>query len=149
MNKLVALISVIVIASMIALGGCGKASASSDINRELGTKDLKIKPIKITREKAVSDRKVILKVEVAVKNKSKAAQGIGAGNFSLKDPNHTNYRMYGMKEDSLGHTIAPGQEMNGNIYFEIPVDLEEGWMSYTPEPGHDKAAEWLIVFPKD
>lgn len=40
-------------------------------------------------------------------------------------------------------------KMKGNIYFEIPVDLEEGWMSYTPEPGHDKTAEWLIVFPKD
>ncbi|KGL37360.1 hypothetical protein BMT55_16510 [Listeria newyorkensis] len=149
MNKLVALISIIVITSMIALGGCGKASAASDINKEFGTKTLKIKPTKITREKTVSDHKVILKVEVTVKNKSKEAQGIGAGIFSLKNPNHTDYEMHGMKEDVLGHTIAPGQEMKGNIYFEIPVDLEEGWMSYTPEPGHDKTAEWLIVFPKD
>ncbi|WP_430535631.1 hypothetical protein [Listeria rocourtiae] len=51
----------------------------------------------------------------------------GAGNFSLKNPNHTKYLMYGIKEDVLEYAIAPRQEMKGNIYFEISVDLEEFW----------------------
>ncbi|MBC1315145.1 DUF4352 domain-containing protein [Listeria booriae] len=149
MKKMVALITVVIITSMIALGGCSTASEAAAKHKAYETKTIKIKPTKVTREKTDSDHKVLLKVEVTVKNKSKEQQSIGLGNFRLKDPSHKQNLMYGMKEDSLGHTMAPGQELKGNIYFEIPVDLEEGWMSYIPEPGHDKAAEWLIVFPKD
>ncbi|MBC2170636.1 DUF4352 domain-containing protein [Listeria booriae] len=129
------------------LAGCGNTE-SSDLNKALGTKAITVTPTKVTREKAASDRKVILKVQVKVKNNSKNSMGIGSGNFQLKDDNGKAYDIYGMKSDNLGQEVMPGESIKGNIYFEIPADLEKGWMNYSVYLDQEPAAEWLLVFPK-
>ncbi|MBC1212070.1 DUF4352 domain-containing protein [Listeria booriae] len=131
-----------------ALAGCGTKQDDTDLNKALGNKEITVTPTKVTREKATSDRKAILKVVVQVKNNSKKAIGIGAGNFNLKDDDGKNYDNYGLKADSLGQELEAGKTVTGNIYYEIPADLEKGWMDYAASLGQEPAAEWLLAFPK-
>lgn len=131
----------------VSLTGCGN-NTNSDLNKALGTKAITITPTKVTREKAVSDRKAILQVQVKVKNNTKKAVGIGAGNFQLKDDDGHAYEMYGMKSDSLGQEVKPGDTVKGNIYFEVPASLTKGWMNYAVSLGQEPVAEWLLVFPE-
>ncbi|MBC2390338.1 DUF4352 domain-containing protein [Listeria booriae] len=142
---LMAILATLLITTTLA--GCGN-SESSDLNKSFGTKAITITPTDVTREKAASDRKIILRVKVKVKNHSKKAMGIGAGNFQLKDDNGKTYDIYGMKSNSLGQEIMPGESIKGNVYFEVPADLERGWVDYSVFLNEEPAAEWLLTFPK-
>ncbi|EUJ18727.1 hypothetical protein PGRAN_15367 [Listeria grandensis FSL F6-0971] len=144
MKKIIKIILVALLMS-IALTGCNKEE--SDLNKALGTKEMTVTPTKITREKAASDRKSIVKVEVKVENNTTKAIGIGAGNFTLKDEDNKVYEIYGMKADSLGQEVKAKEETTGYIYFEIPASLEKAWMSYTFQLGQEPVAEWLLPFP--
>ncbi|WP_171002403.1 DUF4352 domain-containing protein [Listeria newyorkensis] len=144
MKKILTAISVAVLLTLI-LAACGKED--TDLNKALGSEEMTVTPAKITREKAATDRKTILKITVKVKNNSKTEIGIGAGNFRIKDDNRKVYDSYGMKEDSLGQVVAPGETITGNIYFETPAILEKGWLEYDVSMDREPAAEWLLAFP--
>ncbi|MBC2178379.1 DUF4352 domain-containing protein [Listeria booriae] len=145
MKKKITLLCTTILLS-ISLVACSK-SEETDLNQALGSKEITVTPTQITREKTASNRKNILKVEVKVKNNTAKSVGIGAGNFTLKDDNDRNYEIYGMKEDSLGQEVEANQTINGNIYFEIPKELEKGWLSYTFQINQEPSAEWLLAFP--
>lgn len=144
MKKILTAISVAVLLTL-TLAACGKED--TDINKALGSEEMTVTPTKITREKAATDRKTILKITVKVKNNAKTEIGIGAGNFRIKDDNRKVYDSYGMKEDSLGQVVAPGETITGNIYFETPAILEKGWLEYDVSMDREPAAEWLLAFP--
>ncbi|AQY51822.1 lipoprotein [Listeria weihenstephanensis FSL R9-0317] len=139
------LVTLLIVTTLV---GCNGKKEDTDLNKALGNKEVTVTPTKVTREKATSDRKEILKVVVKVKNNAKKPMGIGAGNFTLKDDNGKNYEMYGLKTDSLGQELAAGGTVSGNVYFEIPADLEKGWMDYAVSIGQEPAAEWLLSFPE-
>ncbi|MBC1797588.1 DUF4352 domain-containing protein [Listeria booriae] len=144
MKKILTAISIATLLGL-ALAGCGKED--TDINKALGSEEMTVTPTKITREKAATDRKNILKIAVKVKNNSKTEIGIGAGNFRIKDDNRKVYDSYGMKKDSLGQVVAPGETITGNIYFEVPAILEKVWLEYDVSMDREPAAEWLLAFP--
>ncbi|MBC2265012.1 DUF4352 domain-containing protein [Listeria booriae] len=144
MKKILTAISIAALFGL-ALAGCGKED--TDINKALGSEEMTVTPTKITREKAATDRKNILKIAVKVKNNSKTEIGIGAGNFRIKDDNRKVYDSYGMKKDSLGQVVAPGETITGNIYFEVLAILEKVWLEYDVSMDREPAAEWLLAFP--
>ncbi|MBC1332629.1 DUF4352 domain-containing protein [Listeria booriae] len=144
MKKILTAISIATLLGL-ALAGCGKED--TDINKALGSEEMTVTPTKVTREKAATDRKNILKIAVKVKNNSKTEIGIGAGNFRIKDDNRKVYDSYGMKKDSLGQVVAPGETITGNIYFEVPAILEKVWLEYDVSMDREPAAEWLLAFP--
>ncbi|MBC2100059.1 DUF4352 domain-containing protein [Listeria booriae] len=144
MKKILTAISIAALFGL-ALAGCGKED--TDINKALGSEEMTVTPTKVTREKAATDRKNILKIAVKVKNNSKTEIGIGAGNFRIKDDNRKVYDSYGMKKDSLGQVVAPGETITGNIYFEVPAILEKVWLEYDVSMDREPAAEWLLAFP--
>ncbi|MBC1501450.1 DUF4352 domain-containing protein [Listeria weihenstephanensis] len=145
MKKIIMTILATLLLSVV-LVGCGN-SEETDLNKALGAKEMTVTPTKVTREKAATDRKRILKIEVKVKNNTEKPIGIGAGNFALKDADGKEYDIYGMKTDSLGQEVAAGKTITGNIYFEIPASLEKGWMNYAFQMDQEPVAEWLLSFP--
>ncbi|MBC2161873.1 DUF4352 domain-containing protein [Listeria booriae] len=144
---IIALLTTVLITTTLTACG-GSNTQDTDLNKALGTKEITVTPTKVTREKAISDRKTVLKIEVTVKNNDKKAIGIGAGNFNLKDDDGKVYDNYGLKSDSLGQELEAGKAVTGNIYFEIPEDLDKGWLDYSVSLGQNPASEWLIAFPK-
>lgn len=141
----VILAAALLLTASLTLAGCGSTDEAVDQALDEVTEDLQqviedttahsvtvtgftcpIPSDEDTGEAATGN--IFASVNVKIKNESDNEIFVGAGNFSLEDANGTLYdakaTYNGANAIGAAETIAPGEELEGLLVFEVPEDAE-------------------------
>ncbi|CAM4104550.1 DUF4352 domain-containing protein [Listeria booriae] len=129
-----------------------KETKKSEVNQVKTINDMamKITSDDIVKDDTLKKDQSLLAVHFDIKNNGKVDNGVGAGDFYVKDANGKKYLMTG-HEDNFGDVIKPGKELKGIGYYAIPKDAKNLTMVYdkaVDTSKNEKTLEWYIGTPK-
>lgn len=130
-----------------------KANPQDELNVEKAIdsqNEIMVKPTKVitTSSKEVGKDQKVVVITFAINNKSKAAFGIGAGDFVVKAKGKKG-TMLGSKEN-FGQVIASGKAVSGNSYYVVNKKTTSITITYQPTINSDKIKQmkWTISIEK-
>ncbi|MES5896837.1 DUF4352 domain-containing protein [Bacillus cereus group sp. RP43] len=129
-----------------------KQAIQTEIGKEKVSRAMKMKvtAAKIVKDETVSEQEEVVQIQFDIKNEGNEDNGIGAGDFVIKDEKGKTYEMYG-REDNFGDVIPAGKSLKGNGYYRVAKDTKELKVVYSPtvqKEKDEKVIEWNIGHPE-
>lgn len=157
--KLKKIMSLIVVGStLILVTGCrGQESnlkdSTENFSKEKNDKSFKTKTVNNIEMKIIdivatengNGDKIKLKIAMNFLNNDSSDVGIGGFDFKIKMAK----KMYDVDftANNIGSTFEPSKDLTGNLFFELPKDIKEAELVYTPAPENKVLAKWSLTIP--